>query len=509
MTNNRFVLLCIAISLGLGIWARAYFIAPADFPLGDGSLFLQAMEDIQRNNYLPAASIHYNRIEIPLGYPPLGFYLALGAVQLTRLPEIVVARWLPLAYNLLVIVAFVLLAAQWAGRRVTLLLASIIFPLISWSYEWMIMVGGLTRGPAFLATLLALLSCSRWGKTGKNAWLALGGLCAGLAGLSHPEWGLTALAGVSLLLLTTPQPLRRRLLALAGVNLLALALVVPWYGLVIERHGLGPLNEARQTGGAGSLWDNFQIVLTGLPIDTYGLAPLVFLGVYYSFRRRFWFPAAWLAAIYIVTPRHARNPGSIPVAYLAAEGVTQLLDWLEAAASRWKPDSQRLAPAIKAGLVALTLAYMLSQASTFHQYSTIGAITPDQRTLMQWIKSNTPQKARFLLLTSQPEWGRDWASEWFPYLTRRESLLTMQGYEWVSREEFIRRNRLRYNLYNEYSNHRGELPGYILENFPQADYLVVLLPDAATELQNFTSAPAFEPVYQQPDAIIYKIRTNP
>jgi hypothetical protein len=55
---------------------------------------------------------------------------------------------------------------------------------------------------------------------------------------------------------------------------------------------------------------------------------------------------------------------------------------------------------------------------------------------MQWIASNTPEDSRFLVLNEAITWHIDFLSEWFPALTGRASLATVQGTEWLPDDRY-------------------------------------------------------------------------
>ena len=57
-------------------------------------------------------------------------------------------------------------------------------------------------------------------------------------------------------------------------------------------------------------------------------------------------------------------------------------------------------------------------------------ILPQERDAMAWVAQNTPQASRFLVLTGESSLT-DPLSEWFPALTGRVSLVTVQGHEWT------------------------------------------------------------------------------
>lgn len=65
---------------------------------------------------------------------------------------------------------------------------------------------------------------------------------------------------------------------------------------------------------------------------------------------------------------------------------------------------------------------------------------------MQWVKENTPATSQFLVLTGETEPMCESSAEWFPALTERTSLSTLQGREWVLGNNF-----------GEFLTHKAEL----------------------------------------------------
>jgi hypothetical protein len=60
---------------------------------------------------------------------------------------------------------------------------------------------------------------------------------------------------------------------------------------------------------------------------------------------------------------------------------------------------------------------------------------PD-REAMNWVRENTPGDSRFLVLTGTNAITCDWVLEWFPALTGRRSIFTVQGTEWTKGADF-------------------------------------------------------------------------
>lgn len=63
-------------------------------------------------------------------------------------------------------------------------------------------------------------------------------------------------------------------------------------------------------------------------------------------------------------------------------------------------------------------------------------VSVEERLVMQWIRENTPDESAFLVVTGETNGFCDSTSEWFPALTGRRSLATLQGNEWLKGNAF-------------------------------------------------------------------------
>jgi hypothetical protein len=84
----------------------------------------------------------------------------------------------------------------------------------------------------------------------------------------------------------------------------------------------------------------------------------------------------------------------------------------------------------------------LSSRSGVRWNSSLRALSAAERDAMAWAASNTPDSSVFLILEPDAPWfGLDASAEWFPALARRQSVATVQGYEWLPGREFYTRMR--------------------------------------------------------------------
>jgi hypothetical protein len=60
------------------------------------------------------------------------------------------------------------------------------------------------------------------------------------------------------------------------------------------------------------------------------------------------------------------------------------------------------------------------------------------RLAFNWIRTNTPSESRFIIMTGENQIFCDSAQEWFPALTDRVSITTIQGNEWLPDKKFAR-----------------------------------------------------------------------
>jgi len=68
--------------------------------------------------------------------------------------------------------------------------------------------------------------------------------------------------------------------------------------------------------------------------------------------------------------------------------------------------------------------------------SPLQALSEASRQAMNWVARYTPEDSRFLVMRGVGSPWTDSLSEWFPTLTKRASLGTVQGYEWLGKSRY-------------------------------------------------------------------------
>jgi hypothetical protein len=273
--------------------------------------------------------------------------------------------------------------------------------------------------------------------TGGRRFVAGAALAAGLAIMTHPNAALVSV--LSLLVLATLRRPSRRSMAVLAVALAGAALAsAPWWLGDLLRFGSAPLLSAVGSGSqAGPLAGVYWLLTFGFAEEPFmpWITGLALLGLAWSLARHRFFLPAWLVLIVLLDPTAAPTDSTIPLALLAAVGMLEvvaprLAGVAGAAADLAGPEFLRSRP------VRLTLVALLGLTFLGAIFRPIQAGSPDQvlasdvRLSMAWVAAHTPAGATFAVVTGR-FWFSDQVSEWFPALTDRASVATVQGYEWL------------------------------------------------------------------------------
>jgi dolichyl-phosphate-mannose-protein mannosyltransferase len=424
--NAFAMLLALTLCVGLLLRLRGYW---GDFPLFDGGMFYMMIGDIQENGYRLPHLTSYNGGVVPFNYPPFAFYLA-AALDDIGLSRVFVMQALPALASAATVGAVYLLAepflrSKWAG-----LAATFAFAVMPETFSWMIGGGGLTRALGFLFAVLALGQVYRMYTRPERRYVALSTVFVALTVLTHLEMTmfLALSAGVMFAFFGVS---RQGVMRTATVCLAALVATAPWWGTLVSRSGLDPwLNSGSSRGilGEDSLTVLTHLNLTGqFFIDL--MWPLALAGVVICVMRREFFLPAWLVAIALLMPWVFTRMASVPAALLiGAVLVTYVWPWLREGIPGMRlkaPPPAWLAPAFVAVLVASSLTSGIQG-----NRNVLVTLSDDTRQAMEWVETSTGESDRFLVVTGRP-WYHDHVGEWFPALTDRVSVATVQGREWL------------------------------------------------------------------------------
>jgi hypothetical protein len=466
------MIFAVALAVGLGCAVRAFHVLSADFPLNDGGLFYVMVQELQRAGYRLPDFTSYNASAIAFAYPPLGFYIAGVLAQITPLTLIDIFRFLPLFISTLAIVAFAFLASSMLRKTETVIAAVFAFALIPRSFIWLVMGGGVTRSLGFLFAILALYFVHRLYTMRDARYVTGTTLCAGLTALSHI--GTVPFLAFSMAVLFLFYGWHRHaVISSCAIAVGTLVITSPWWVTIIAVHGVEPFRAAAATGG--SVFSDSEarravlglLARLGVGSSTGGstaeplfplLGTMAFLGALYSVVFKKWQLVAWWLATILLDVRAGSTYATVPIAMLAGIGIMEVLyrvlhirdalhDENKQAAVRPNPvclmsGTPRATYFPRQVLASIILIFLLAYAAgssvskhpaLISDLNYLVALSGQERGAMLSAGSVTDPSSRFLVLPESQwyPWTADKTSEWFPALTGKVSVATVQGTEWL------------------------------------------------------------------------------
>jgi hypothetical protein len=404
------------------VFVRGLPVLAAGFPLGDGGLFFVMANEIRGNHFVLPAFTSYNGGTIPFAYPPLGLYL------LAAIPgdPIFTERWLPLAISLATIPLGWRIGAHLIGDwRAPI--AAFLFALTPAAYQWLILGGGVPRGVAMVFSMLAVLALLER----RPVWVIVAG---GAAVLAHPE----AMVQLPVALLAVWWFVRRsrpQILAIVASLLPGFA----WYAWVAWRYGFATVIDGFTSRSQAATIEMtiFKLVHPSAAeaLDVVGVLALI--GAFVLVSRRQWMLPIWALAL-IALPGDGLRAAAVPIASMAAAAI---------------PRSRTVQTAVVAGATIAALFTYLGARSP------VAVLSAGDRAAMTWVASHTPIDSTFLVaeqrIISSP------VGEWFPALTGRRSLTTLQGQEWTP-------------AFNAYADRQIQVENCVSRDcLPRADYIFI------------------------------------
>jgi hypothetical protein len=257
----------------------------------------------------------------------------------------------------------------------------------------------------------------------------------GLTVMSHPEAALhTAISAAFLWFLLSRS--QTGFVNSLGVVLIVLLVSAPWWGTVISYHGTAPLLSAVQTGQKSSAVLNLLFFsFTEEPYSTL-IAVFGLIGLAYSLLHKEYLLPLWLVLPFVAEGRSAAGPAALPLTMLAAIGLLDVILPSLLAGQKNLQQAEDKVAAIEISLVVYVLLYGFFSAYQFGLQLPESSVSSPDRQAMRWIRMNTPENTRFLVLTGTSSVSCDSILEWFPALTDRHSLFTVQGTEWTQGGNF-------------------------------------------------------------------------
>lgn len=416
-------------ALGIGTAIRTLFVITSSFPIGDGGLFFVMTKELIANNFSLPLFTSYNHLSIPYAYPPFAFYLVGFIHTITSVELLFLFRYVPLFFSVVSIPLFYGVAKQIFNKQYASV-AVLLFAVAPKSFEFQIWGGGVTRSIGFFLAILTLFFFTQK-RTGIKH-IIFAGVFFGLTIMTHLEWAF--FTAVSLCILSYVQYRKTYLQKFILVFLIGVAISCPWWITIIVHHRIATFGSYTSIGLLQNMSNSFNVLLaayfTDEPLIVFNLIRfLSVLGILISIFRYKWL-AVWFLTLTLFSPRAALNVIVVPICLMATIAVNEVL----------RPAFSKITVHINALFFCYYLYYTIILVSGFI-YSTpyiFNTLNQNDLNTFSWIEHNTLPQNTFLVLTrpSTGTWGGDIINEWFPALTERQSILTAQGREAISNQEF-------------------------------------------------------------------------
>ena len=492
LRRTDFADLILMLAMLLGAFMRFNPTLLAGFAINDGGMFTVMVDDLKDSRYALPIFTTYNHLNIPFAYPPLGFYLGRIASDLFGFSATDVVRWVPAFFATLSIPAFYLVALRLLGNKYHAAISTLFFAFLPRAFSTFIWGGGITRAPGQFFMLLAIAAVCRLYQENRRVDVFWAGLFGGLAVMSHLEAGLhTFISALFFWVMFS----RSRTGFIKSVLVGAMVLIVsaPWWATVLQNHGIEPLFNAAQAGSnVLSIFHLAFFAFTGEPYATV-IAVLGLIGIAHRLIHRDYLLPLWMAIPFLLEGRNAASVAVIPLAMLAAVGqVDVVFAALESKLQTEELQHEHISR-IERSIFLYILLYLIFSASQFGTQLSNAALNTADQIAMRWVQENTPNDSRFLVLTGTSSVSCDSVLEWFPALTERHSIYTVQGTEWTKGAGFNEYVRSTYPVQDCLSNGDVSCLDEAV-NRSAYDYIYVsktLRADSCTPLPNPQSFPYF------------------
>jgi hypothetical protein len=426
ITRDEWSSLLLILAVAVGVFLRFNPTLLAGFAVNDGGMFAVMVDDLRANKFILPRFTTYNQLYIPYAYPPLGFYLGALASLLFGLDSTQVVRWVPAFFASLSVPAFYLLALRLLKNKFHAAVSTLLFALMPRALSWFVMGGGLTRSPGQFFMLLTLAVVIRLYEENRRSDIFLAGFLGGLAVMSHPEAAVhTFVSAIFLWLMLSRK--RATLVQSFYVGMMVLLLAAPWWAAVVSYHGIEPFLNGAATGSKfAAVFNLLFFVFTEEPYATV-IAVLGLVGIAHRFIRRDYLLPLWMAIPFFVEGRSAAGPAAIPLAMLAALGLVEVV----LPALQPSPAREAEVSSAERNVFIYLILYLIFSTSQFDVNLSAATLYPPDNEAMRWVRQNTPEDSRFLVLTGTTSVSCDSVLEWFPAISGRKSIYTVQGTEWT------------------------------------------------------------------------------
>ncbi len=430
--------LIILVATVLGVFLRLQYVQKSDFPLNDGGLFFTMTKELVANQFRIPAFTSYNHLNIPFAYPPLSFYIAGFYSSFLHGDLLQFFRLYPLIINILSIPAYYFLVKELTDDQVTRYLAVFIYAISMPGYEWLIVGGGLTRSPAHTLFILSLTLYLVYLRNQKRAYYFCAIILTGVMALHHAEYAWLYALTATLFSFVKLKPIAA-IKHLLGFFLAGMVITGPYWFAVISQHGLGPVLAGFSGGDFGVNDPVARFILLSFSEENLitFLNIMIVIGLFYLLYTRNYPLIFWTVVIGLFDSRSANRGLVLSVSIIAALGVTQIIIPGIRKLADTRPDSRwKIRPEHLFLVFSVFYPFFIAYVYTNQDHSVLTAISQNELDAMNWVSTHTSSDAAFAVVDRAGDWPLDYLGEWFPTLTNRTSIATIQGTEWLPEKVF-------------------------------------------------------------------------
>lgn len=436
MNNRTFILIVI-----LGILLRLFVVLRTEFPMNQGGMFYVMTQDLINNGFKLPVYTTYNFSSIPFAYSPLGFYVTGFLHVITNVSILSLMKGIPFVFSMATVLVYYVFSKRVLGSTQAALTAMLLYIFSVSGYISQVEGASITRAPALTFGLLSLIAAFDMYRHKKAHAPALTAVYLGITALFHLETAVFVVYSIAALYMVYSRTVRGGIdTIVTGVG--ALVVTMPWWVSVILNHGLAPFMAALRS----SPWNMMGgLDLQQISLMRYFVNPLfdpfpslAVLGGIACIVKRQWFLPVWFLVLFFTASRlFFTTTGIIPLGMMAGYALAVIILPMirkSVTAVSWH-GVYLSAFYLRVGIYMVSIGFLLFCFLTnfWHPFGPFQALSSQQRQAMGWVAQNTPQSARFVVLTPVPSWAwfLDPVSEWFPALAGRHNMLTIQAYEWV------------------------------------------------------------------------------
>jgi hypothetical protein len=399
------------------------------------------VEDLIENGFRLPKYTNYNQANIPYAYPPLAFYLTGLMHSYLGIPLLTLFQYFPVVISTFTIPAFYYLTDAFFDKKFYRAIATFFFSMLPRSFEWFVMGGGVTRSLGFIFAILAIYYFWKvYASDNKKTHLLLASLFSTLTILSHPVSSLFLVFSIIMIFIYS-RPIKNNIQKSLIIAVIVVFLTSPWWIIIILNHGVNPFVGAGSSGHVN--WFEIKNIIT----QNYGyensyfltvLSVFALLGAFSGNNKNSIKLTILLVLGYIVIPRGGVDFLTIYMAMLATIGFGDILQiWNTKQNFEYHSVIQQIRENSKTRIfLFFIIVYVFFAAYTYKYVDSKDQVrlTVNDFRAMEWIRENTAEDSALLLYPSWDEkryWWNDFRAEWLPTITKRESVTTVQGYEWL------------------------------------------------------------------------------